>query len=119
MHEPTHPAQTDPAPRQQHRNGFGITALCLALTGLVFGLIPLTGFLAIILGALALVFGLLGLGRARRGEASNKKMTVIASVLGAGALALGIWGLTIVINTVDEVNQELEQLDSEFDSLEN
>jgi hypothetical protein len=36
------------------RNGFGITALVLALIGLVFGLVLFTGFIALILGMLAM-----------------------------------------------------------------
>ncbi len=74
------------------RNGFGITALVLALVGLVFGLVPFTGFLALILGLLAVLFGLLGWSRTRHGVATNPKMTVIGTVLGVGAAALGIWG---------------------------
>ncbi|WP_028662430.1 hypothetical protein [Saccharomonospora iraqiensis] len=98
----------------QQRNGFGITALCLAIAGLVFGLVPLTGFIAVILGALALLFGLLGLGRVRRREATNKKMAITASILGAGALALGVWGVTIVFNTVEEVDKEFQQIEQEM-----
>jgi hypothetical protein len=89
------------------RNGFGITALCLALAGLVLGLVPFTGFLAVILGALALLFGLLGLERVRKGAATSKKMSITGAVLGAGALALGIWGMTIVFNAFDDLSNSL------------
>jgi hypothetical protein len=89
------------------RNGFGITALVLALIGLVFGLVPLTGFLALILGMLAVLFGSLGWARARRGEATNPKMTVIGAALGVGAAALGIWGMTIVFGAVDKIGKGL------------
>ncbi|WP_246360775.1 hypothetical protein [Haloechinothrix aidingensis] len=34
-------------------------------------------------------------------------MSVIGTLLGAGAIALGIWGMTIVFNTVDEIDEEL------------
>ena len=76
-----------PAPR----NGFGITALALALIGLVFGLVPFTGFLALILGILAVLFGLLGWSRTRKGIATSG-MAGTGTVLGVGAAALGIWG---------------------------
>lgn len=102
--DPRHAARQQAAPR----NGFGITALCLALAGLVLGLVPFTGFLAAILGALALLFGLLGLGRVRKGVATNKKMSIFGAVLGAGALALGIWGMTIVFGAVDDLSNALE-----------
>jgi hypothetical protein len=80
------------------RNSFGITALVLGLVGLVSSLS--TGFLALALGALAVLFSLLGWARIRRGEATNRKVTVIGTVLGIGALALGVWGITITLNTV-------------------
>ena len=58
----THPQPPDNPPPQWNypstpptaapRNGFSITALALALSGLVFGLVPFTGFLALMLGAL-------------------------------------------------------------------
>ncbi len=92
------------------RNGFGITALVLALVGLVFGLVPFTGFIALILGMLAVLFGLLGWARARRGEATNRKMAVIATVLGAGAGALGIWGMTILFGAVDQLGEDLKNI---------
>jgi hypothetical protein len=68
-----------PAPR----NGFGVTGL-----GLVFGLVPFTGFLALILVLLAVLFGLLGWSRARRGTATNRTMTVLGTVLGIGSIGI-------------------------------
>lgn len=96
------------------KNGFGIAALCLAIPGLVFGLVPLTGFLAAVCGGLALIFGLLGYGRAKRGQASNRKMSVISSILGATAVALGIWGMTIVFDTVEEIDKEFDRIGTEL-----
>ncbi|WP_317493977.1 DUF4190 domain-containing protein [Haloechinothrix sp. LS1_15] len=108
-------AQQAPMPTQEPRNGFGITALVLALIGLVLGLVPFTGFIALILGALAVLFGFLGWGRARRGTATNTKMSVIGSLLGAGAIALGIWGMTIVFGAVEELSDELEEIGVEME----
>lgn len=110
--------QQPPAPVQPAfvpRNGFGITALVLAIIGLVFGLIPFTGFIAIILGALALLFGLLGVGRARSGIATNKTMSIIGAALGAAALALGIYGMVVVFNAVSEVGEELDRVGANLD----
>jgi hypothetical protein len=98
------PPYAPPAPR----NGFGITALCLALAGLVFGLVPFTGFIALILGAMAVLFGLLGLSRVAKGLANNRKMSIVGTVLGAGAVALGIWGIVIVFNAVDDLSDSLQ-----------
>jgi uncharacterized membrane protein len=83
----------------------GITALVLALVGLVFGLVPLTGFLALILGMMAVLFGLLDWSRTRHGVATNRKMTVIGTVLGVGAAALGIWGIVIVFGCRQQARQ--------------
>lgn len=109
---PAAPGSPPPVPR----NGFGITALCLALVGVLFGFIPLTGFIAVGLGVLALVFGALGFARARKGIATNTKMSVTSLVLAAGAVALGIWGLTILysatedfVNDMNQINQQLNQ----------
>ena len=92
------------------RNGYAITALSLALVGVVFSLVPLTGFLAVILGALAVLFGLLNVGRLRRGSSNAKWMTRIALLIGVVALALGVYGITIVFNTVDEIDREIQEM---------
>lgn len=90
------------------RNGFGITALVLAISGVLFGLIPLTGFLALLLGLLAVLFGLLGLGRVRRRQATNRGLTLAGTVLGAVAVALGVWGLVVVFGAVQQLGRDLE-----------
>lgn len=92
------------------RNGFGITALVLALVGLVFGLVPLTGFIALILGALAVFFGLLGWARARRGEATNLKMSVISTLLGVGVAVLGLVSISITFSASDQLGKDLENV---------
>lgn len=95
-----------PAPAAP-RNGFGITALVLALVGLVFGLVPFTGFLALILGMLAVLFGLLGWSRARKGIATNSGMAGTGTFLGVAAAVLGIWGMTILFGAVDKLGKDL------------
>lgn len=92
------------------RNGLGISALVLAIVGVVFGLVPLTGFIALILGALAILFGLLGFGRVRKGLATNKVMALAGTGLGVVAAALGVWGMTIFFSAVDELDQKLDDL---------
>jgi predicted PurR-regulated permease PerM len=92
------------------RNGFGITALVLALVGLVFGIVPITEFLALILGALAVLFGLLAWARARRGEANNRKMAAISTVLGALVAVLGIVGISITFSAVDQFGKDLKSI---------
>lgn len=109
--------QQHPQPQYapQPRNGFGITALVLALIGAVFALIPLTGFLALILGALALLFGLMGFFRARKGAATNTKMSAISAGLGALVAVAGIWGMTVVVGAVDQFGKDLDAIGGDFD----
>ncbi|MGH3812174.1 MAG: FxLYD domain-containing protein [Pseudonocardiaceae bacterium] len=87
------------------RNGFGITALVLAVIGLIFGLVPFPGFIALILGMLAVLFGMLGWSRARQGIATNRTVTVMGTLLGIGAAALGVWSVGILIGAVDKLGK--------------
>jgi hypothetical protein len=89
------------------RNGFGITALVLAIIGLVSSLVPLTGFLATILGVLAVVFGLLGLGRVQRRIATNRALTIVGTVLGLIAMLIGIIGMVIVFKATAQLGRDL------------
>ncbi|WP_185981596.1 DUF4352 domain-containing protein [Skermania sp. ID1734] len=109
------PANWTPPPN--YRNGFGITALVLAIIGLVFGLVPLTGFIALILGLLAILFGVLGFGRVRRGIASNRVMSGFGIGIGAVATALGVWGMTIFFNAVDDISHAFDDVGSPAASL--
>lgn len=102
-----------PAPA---RNGFGITALVLALAGVGFGIIPLTGILAMFLGALALVFGVIGIVRARKSVATNGVMAWISTVLAVAAVALGIWGMVIMGQAVEQFDKDMQEIGGDFDS---
>src|SRR5690606_16366483 len=100
------PMQPVPVPR----NGFGITALVLALCGLVFGLMPITAFIAVICGALSIRFGVLGHARYRRHETTNGKMCISGAVLGVVTLGLGIWGVVRLFTTFDDFTKEVEKI---------
>src|SRR5690606_24081876 len=106
------PMQPVPVPR----NGFGITALVLALCGLVFGLMPITAFIAVICGALAILFGLLGHARYRRHEATNGKMCISGAVRGDVTLAHGIWGVVLFFSAVAVFTKEVEKIDESYDA---
>ena len=101
------------------RNGFGITALVLAFIGAVFGLVPLTGFIALILGALAVLFGLLGVARVRKGTASNGVMSWIATFLGVGVTALGIWGITMLVGAVQQFDEDMSEISGMANGIAN
>ena len=69
------------------RNGLGIAAFVLGLFALLFSWTVLGG---IVLGVPAVTLGLLGRGRARRGEATNGRLSVAGTVLGAIGLLVAI-----------------------------
>lgn len=92
-------------------NGFAVAALVLGIVAVVCGLIPFLFFLAWILGVLGLIFGLLGRGRAQKEPAVGRKvMATWGAALGAVAIALGVVGLVLVGDAVDEVSDDLNTL---------
>lgn len=100
------------------RNGLGLAALILGLIGVLFGLVPLTGFIAVGLGLTGLILGFAGIGRLRRGTASNRKTTGFGMAASVAAIALGIWGMTIFFGAVEELDRDLEELESELEEIE-
>lgn len=107
---PSYPQEkTYAQPMYAPRNGLGITALCLGIVGILFGLVPFTGFIAFGLGAIGVILGLVGFSRARKRVATNPKMAVAGIVLSVGALALGVWGMVIVFTGLNQLSQDLSQ----------
>ncbi|PCG86175.1 hypothetical protein CIB93_10625 [Streptomyces sp. WZ.A104] len=84
------PAGWAPAPS----NGLGTAAM-------VLGIVSVVGFclygINIILGILALIFGIIGLGRAKRGEATNRGMAIAGIILGSIGMVLGSVILGVII----------------------
>ncbi|MEU1279671.1 DUF4352 domain-containing protein [Streptomyces sp. NPDC005805] len=100
-------------PQQPPRNGLGTAALVLGIIGLILGIVPFLFWLGGILGLLALILGLVGLGRTKRGQATNKGVTIAGTVLGGLALivsaVMGVVTVTAVKDAVDEVNKSIEE----------
>lgn len=68
------------------RNGSGTAALVLGLVAVVFGFVPIVGlFIAAPSAPLALALGLIGVVRAERGVATNKRVALAGSILGGVA----------------------------------
>lgn len=76
-----------PTPATAPRNGYGTTALVVGIISLVFCWVPVFG---IILAGIAVLFGILGLGRVKRGDATNHGHSVAGVVLGSVAALIGI-----------------------------
>lgn len=92
------------------RNGMGVTALALAIIGLLFGLMTSTGIFALTLGILAVLFGLIGVSRTRMKIGTNRAMPWFGALFGALALALGIWGLTTLFQTTNQFVPDTDQV---------
>lgn len=107
---PQGPAGT-PGP-QAARNGLGVAALVLGIIGALSGIPMILFWLAGPLGLLALIFGVVGLGRVKKGQATNKGVAVTGTILGALALILAIVGVIVTVLAVkagvDEVNKQVE-----------
>lgn len=118
------PAYDQPAYDQRHipaqrrrppaaaapRNGLGIAAIVLGPIGVLFGLIPLTAFIAIVCGLIGAILGIIGVGRVRSGQATNGAVSWIGVVLSAAAVGLGIFGLVIVGQAVDQLGRDLDAI---------
>ncbi|MFP5020979.1 DUF4190 domain-containing protein [Pseudonocardia phyllosphaerae] len=107
---PQPPAGWGPPPAPAPRNGLGIAALCLGIVGILFGMIPFTGFIAFGLGAVGLILGLVGLGRARKKVATNLKTAIAGGILSIIAIALGIWGMVIVFTGLSKLSDDLNNI---------
>jgi hypothetical protein len=92
-------------------NGLGIAALCCGIVGILLGQVPLLFFGSGALGILAIVFGIIGIRRALHREASNRAMAVTGVATGVVALALAIWGVSIIVSGMNTVSGELDNLD--------
>ena len=90
------------------KNGFGITAMCCGIVGVVIGVIPFTFFVSIPLGVCGIVFGALGLRRAKHGEASNRAMAMTGFVTGIVACGLAIAYFFIFVAGASTVESDLE-----------
>jgi hypothetical protein len=95
---------------ERRGNGMAVASLVLGIIGVVFGLVPLTGFIAIILGVLAVIFGFIGRGNAKKKGLERGGMATAGLILGFIALGLGIWGLIIVGEVFEELERQLEEL---------
>lgn len=95
------------------RNGLGIAALILGIIGFLSGIPMILFWLAGPLGLLALIFGLVGMGRAKKGQATNKGVALTGTILGALGIVLAIVGLIVTVlavkKGVDEINKEVDK----------
>ena len=82
------------------RNGLGITALVLAILGLVFCWSVAGG---VILGLCAIIIGFVARGRVSRGQATNGGIAIAGIVLGFLAIIVSLIFIPIWIGLFDAV----------------
>ena len=90
------------------RHGLHVAAIVLGIFGAVFGLIPLLGIVAFPAGVSALVLGFMAW---RAGRAVGVKQGRAGMILGVIAIVMGIIGVAIVGNAVDDLDENLTCLD--------
>ena len=106
--------QQPPYGQQPPTNGMAVAALVLGIVGAVFGLLPLTFWIAIPCGILALIFGIVSWRKANKGF-GRKGMAIAGTILGAIAIVLGVAGIFIIDDAVDDVDDSFQELEEELD----
>ncbi|MCL8017652.1 DUF4190 domain-containing protein [Streptomyces sp. AS02] len=77
-------------------NGMGTAGLVLGIiSAVIFCMWPV----AIVVGVLAVIFGAIGMGKARRGEATNRGQALAGVICGVAGLVLSLVMLAFVIAT--------------------
>jgi uncharacterized membrane protein len=95
------------APQPQLGTGLQVTAIVAGIFGVIFGLIPLTFFLAWTFGLVALIVGIMAY---RRAKEVGRKQGRAGIVMGTVALVLGIIGVVIVADAGEELDDDLDCL---------
>lgn len=73
-------------------NGMGIGALVCGILAVVLGIVVGYLFFPALLGVVAVILGVLGMGKAKRGEATNRGMALAGTITGAiGVVITVLW----------------------------
>jgi uncharacterized membrane protein HdeD (DUF308 family) len=73
------------------RNGIGVAALVVGVVSLVLAVLVVFFPIAGLLGLIAIILGIIGMGRARRGEATNRGQALAGLLTGLLALAIAVF----------------------------
>lgn len=99
------------------RNGLGLAALILGIVGMLFGMVPLTGFIAFAVGVTGLILGLAGWSRVRKNKATNKKTAIFGVITSVLAVILGIWGMAIFFGALNDLGNDLDNIGNDWNSF--
>lgn len=87
------PASMPAYPVPQPSNGVAIGGMVTGIVGVVFGWVPIVGF---ILGAIAVILSGVGINNANKKHASGRGMAVAGLVCGILAVLFGLFWITVI-----------------------
>jgi hypothetical protein len=96
-------------PAQAPKNGFGTAALVLGILALLGSFIPIVGIVAIPMAVVGVVLAFLGLGRVRKGLATNKGSAIAGIVLNTIALVVAVLMLVLVGAAVNSIDNAIDE----------
>lgn len=94
--------------RPEPKNGLGLAALIVGGVGILFGLVPLTFWVAGPLALTSIALSLAGLARVRRGAATNKGVSGVGLALGILAAAMSLWGAVTFFSALNDLSENLK-----------
>lgn len=105
-----HPYPLAPSPQAAPpRNGLGTAGFVLGLIGLILAPIPLVGVVAWPLVVLGLILSLVGLGRVRKGRATNKGLAIAGIIVSVLGLVVCIVWVAVISKVVSDVQDQATQ----------
>ncbi|WP_179300877.1 DUF2510 domain-containing protein [Rhodococcus sp. ACPA4] len=104
------PGYGGPTVVNPEKNGFGLASLILGIVGLLFCLMPITGFIGFILGVIGLTLGFAGISRCRKNKATNKKTAISGTIVSALSAIFGIVGIVMFFTAVDQLGDDLDEI---------
>jgi len=106
--------QAPPEPK----NGLALTALIMGIVGLLFCLVPITGMaVGGPLSIVAIILGGVGISRANKGRATNKKTAVWGLVLGLLCFVAATADAVIVVTALNHVSNCLDATSNALNHL--
>lgn len=93
---------------QAPRNGLGIAALVFGIIALLGAWIPLVNIVSIVLAIVGIVLGIMALRRVKRGEATNRGMSITGLLLSVAALVLALVVLVRAANFIVSNYEDIE-----------
>ena len=90
------------------RNGLGVAALIFGIIALLGAWIPLVNIVSVVLAIVGIVVGIMALRRVKRGEATNRGMSLTGLVLSVVALLLAVFVLVRAANFILSNYEDIE-----------